>query len=181
MNEQIYEASTPERTAEESVQNVNATTHHEEEVDEFVTFIIGEETFGVDVLCVHEIIGMTQITPVPNTLKYMKGVINMRGNVVPVVDMRIKFNLEEIDYTEITVIIIVEIMGRYVGMIVDTVSDVVDIPSNNIHDSTFLNINTQIESDFINSIGQSNGQLFIILNVEKILDMDDLNKFNNEI
>ncbi len=146
----------------------------EENFQEFVTFIIGKEIFGVDVLKVHEIIGMTDITPVPNSILHMKGVINMRGSVVPVVDLRNKFNMEEIEYTQITVIIIVEVKGQFVGMIVDTVSDVVDLPESKIHDSK--NFNTQIESEFIQGIGQDDEDLIIILNVEKILDIDKLER-----
>jgi len=142
----------------------------EENFEEFVTFVLGDELFGVNVLKVHEIIGVTDITPVPNTMKYLKGVINMRGNVVPVVDLRRKFNLEEIPYTEITVIIIVELKNRFIGMIVDTVSDVVDIKESNIHESH--EFNTEIESEFIQAIGQVEDNLIIILDVDKILEMD---------
>lgn len=146
----------------------------EEECREFVSFIINEEIFGVDVLQVHEIIGMTDVTPVPNSISYMKGVINMRGNVVPVVDMRQKFGLPEIDYTQITVIIIVEVKGMFIGMIVDTVSDVVNLPLSRIHESH--KFNTQIESEFIQAIGQTDEDLIIILNVEKILDIENFEK-----
>lgn len=138
--------------------------------EEFVSFILGDELFGVNVLKVHEIIGVTEITPVPNTMQYMKGVINMRGNVVPVVDLRSKFNLEEIPYTEITVIIIVELKNRFIGMIVDTVSDVVDIKESDIHESH--EFNTEIETEFIQAIGQFDENLIIILDVDKILEMD---------
>lgn len=164
---------------EERIEERDEIEISEENFQEFVTFVIGEEIFGVDVLKVHEIIGMTDITPVPNSIIHMKGVINMRGNVVPVVDLRQKFNMEEIEYTQITVIIIVEVTGRFVGMIVDTVSDVVDLPESKIHDSR--DFNTQIASEFIQGIGQANEDLIILLNVEKILDIDEIEKGGGQL
>ena len=90
-----------------------------EEMEQYVTFTIGEEVYGVEVLKVQEIIGMTQITHVPNSMSFMKGVINLRGSVVPVVDMRLKLQMQEQDYTKFTVILIIEVKGSLVGMIVD--------------------------------------------------------------
>ena len=140
--------------------------------NQFVTFSIGEETYGVEVLRVQEIIGMTQITHVPNAVSFMKGVINLRGAVVPVVDMRIKFGMSERDYDAFTVIIIVEVKGRLVGMIVDTVSDVANIPVESIQDTPHFT--AKIETDFIKGIGQLDSRLVIILDVERIMTADEM-------
>ena len=151
----------------------------EVELDEqqFVTFLIGDETYGVEVLRVQEIIGMTTITHVPNSLGFMKGVINLRGSVVPVVDMRLKFELGEKEYDSFTVIIIVEVNGRMIGMIVDSVSDVVSIPVQKIQDTPHFT--AKIETDYIKSIGQqSDEQLVIILDVDRILTDDELTRIN---
>jgi purine-binding chemotaxis protein CheW len=106
----------------------------------------------------------------------MKGVINLRGNVVPVVDMRLRFNMEVIEYTQVTVIIIVEVNERYVGMIVDTVSDVVGIPMSNIHESSSLSSDMEINSEFIQAIGQVDSQLIIILDVTRILESESVSR-----
>jgi len=158
--------------AENKLRDDHNTLTVDEEREEFISFILGNETFGVDVLKVHEIIGVTEITPVPDSVHYMKGVINLRGNVVPVVDMRLRFNMEAIEYTQVTVIIIVEVNERFVGMIVDTVSDVVGIPTSNIHESSSLSSDMEINSEFIQAIGQIDNQLIIILDVTRILETE---------
>lgn len=150
---------------------VDSKTMKEEE-RQFVSFLIGNETYGVSVLKVQEIIGMTVITHVPNTFHYMKGVINLRGSVVPVIDMRIKFSMQEREYDAFTVIIIVEVKERLVGMIVDSVSDVLNIPLSSIQDTPHFT--SKIDSDFIEGIGQTDGALLIILNVDRILSIDEL-------
>jgi purine-binding chemotaxis protein CheW len=110
---------------------------------------------------------MTQITHVPNTLPFMKGVINLRGSVVPVIDMRKKFNMAERMYNNFTVIIIVEVNERLIGMIVDSVSDVINIPLKNLQESPHFT--AAIETDFIKGIGRINEKLVIILDVDRIL------------
>ncbi|MGL4369778.1 MAG: chemotaxis protein CheW [Spirochaetota bacterium] len=150
----------------------------EEEVRQYVTFSIGLEIYGVDVRRVQEIIGMTQITPVPNTVSFMKGVINLRGSVVPVIDMRKKFRMEAKEYDSFTVIIIVEVKERLIGMIVDTVSDVADIPIGNIQDTPHFT--SKIDTNFIEGIGQVDNSLIIILDVESILTAEEMNSIDME-
>jgi purine-binding chemotaxis protein CheW len=139
---------------------------------QYVTFIIAEENYGVEVLKVQEIIGMTEIVFVPNSPDFMKGVINLRGSVVPVVDMRKRFHMEERKYDMFTVIIIVEIKKMLVGMIVDSVSDVVGIPRAGIHETPHFT--AKIDTEFIAGIGQINDKLVIILDIEKIFSADEI-------
>ncbi len=134
---------------------------------QFVTFFIDGDTFGIQAGKVQEIIGMTEITYVPRTLSYLKGVINLRGAVVPVIDMRAKFRIEEIAYVSTTVIIIVEVESRLIGLIVDSVSDVLNIPVKGINETPHFS--SRIETDIIESIGQVNDNLIIIINVEMII------------
>lgn len=150
-----------------------------EEEQQFVTFLIGGETYGVSVLRVQGIIGMTEITHVPNTAAYMKGVINLRGQVAPVLDLRLKFNMDEREYDTFTVIIIVEIRERLVGMIVDSVSDVVAIPISSIQNTPQLS--SKVKTDFIEGIGQDDDNLIIILNVDRILTSDDVDILEQEL
>lgn len=148
----------------------NEEAHFEDR--QFVTFAIGNETYGVNVTRVQEIIGMTQITHVPNALSFMKGVINLRGSVVPVIDMRIKFHMPTKEYDASTVIIIVEVQGRLVGMIVDAVSDVAKIPISSIQDTP--QFSTRIDTSFLEGIGQIDELLVIILDVERIMSSDEI-------
>ncbi len=148
------------------------------QMKQYVTFIIGVETYGVNVLSVQDIIGMTQITPVPNTLSFMKGVINLRGAVVPVIDLRKKFNMENREYDSFTVIIIVEVKDVKIGMIVDSVADVVGLPVTSIQDTPHFS--SKIETNFIEGIGQLDNNLIIILNVEKILSVDELDTLDKD-
>ncbi len=141
---------------------------------QYVTFLIDEETYGLAVGKVKEIIGMTEITHVPNTARFMEGVINLRGTVVPVLDMRKKFQMEQKKYDTHTVIIIVEASDRLIGMIVDSVSDVLSIPINSIQSTP--NFNSRIETDFILGIGQIDNSMIIILDSDKILNTDEMKK-----
>ena len=143
-----------------------------EERGQYVSFIIGEEYYGVDILKVQEIVGITKITVVPNMMNYMKGVINLRGKVVPVVDMRLKFNMPEREYDQTTVILIVQVKGREIGMIVDSVSDVVEIPLSKIQETH--QFKASIEADFIKGIGNLDEMLVILLDVDRILSSDEL-------
>ena len=149
-----------------------------EDTSQFVTFMIGSEVYGVEVLRVKEILGMTEITPVPNSLPFMKGVINLRGAVVPVVDMRLKFQMEKREYDGFTVIIIVEVKERLIGMIVDTVSDVATIPVEKIQDTPHFSV--KIETDFIRGIGQLESSLVIILDVDRILNHEEMKKIDED-
>jgi len=143
-----------------------------------VTFMIGDEHYGVEVLKVQEIIGMTPIIPVPNSAGFMKGVINLRGTVVPVVDMRRRFRMREREYDMFTVIIIVEVKNSMVGMIVDSVSDVVEISESTIQDTP--NFTAKVETDFIKGIGQVDGKLVIILDIDMILDSAELERMGRD-
>jgi purine-binding chemotaxis protein CheW len=148
------------------------------EDEQYVTFFISNELYGVPVLKVQEIIGMTKITAMPNTLPFMKGVIDLRGAVVPVIDMRVKFAMEEVEYTNFTVIIIVEVKDRLVGMIVDSVSDVLSIPVKSIQDTP--SFSAKINTEFMQGIGQKEDTLIIILDVDKILTPDEFEMINND-
>lgn len=148
-------------------------------LQQYVTFLIGGETYGVEVLQVQEIIGMTPITFVPNSMNFMKGVINLRGTVVPVIDMRLKLNLDERQYDVSTVIIVVEVKERMIGIIVDSVSDVVSLPVNSIQDTPHFT--SKIETDFVKGIGQLDENLVIILDVGRILTNAEIKSINTSV
>ncbi len=153
-----------------SVGSKETTIKHDQE--QYVTFTIGAEVYGVEVQNVHQIVGMVKITQIPNTLVFMKGMINLRGTVIPVVDMRLRFGMEERTYDQFSVILIVEIKEQYIGMIVDSVADVLFIPVSSIQETPHFS--SKINTDYIKSIGNVSDQLVIILDVTKILSAAEL-------
>jgi purine-binding chemotaxis protein CheW len=133
---------------------------------QFVTFTLATETYGIKVEDVQEIIGMTPVRLVPNAPNFMRGVISLRGSVVPVLDMRLVFKMEERLYDAFTVIIIVEAHSRLIGMIVDSVLDVSNIPVSTIQDTP--QCTHKIETDFIEGIGRMGESMVILFDVNKI-------------
>lgn len=139
--------------------------------EQYVTFLINNETYGIEVLKVKEIVGMTNITSVPNAAHYMKGVINLRGIVVPVIDLRLKFNLDEREYDSFTVILIIEHKESLVGVIVDSVSDVISA-SSQLQDVP--NFHVSINKEIIKGVLNKDDNLIIILNPEIMLTAKDI-------
>ena len=127
----------------------------------YLTFILDNEEYGIALLKVKEIIGMMPITAVPQTPKYVKGVINLRGKVIPVVDLRLRFGMEQIDYTERTCIIVVEMQGQssavQVGMVVDSVSEVLNVTAEEIEPPPALGTST--DSDNILGMAKIKGEV----------------------
>jgi purine-binding chemotaxis protein CheW len=137
----------------------------------YLTFALGKEEYGVGILKVKEIIGMMPITSVPRTPGFMKGVINLRGKVIPVVDLRLKFGMEEIGYTERSCIIVVEVAGgseaALMGIVVDGVSEVLNIKGEDIEETP--NFGEKLRTDYIRGIAKMNGGVKILLDIDMIL------------
>jgi purine-binding chemotaxis protein CheW len=138
----------------------------------YLTFILGSEEYGIEIIKVREIIGIMDITTVPQTPDYMKGVINLRGKVIPVIDLRLKFSMTEEKYTQETCVIVVEVNNTHVGIIVDNVSEVQDINGSEIEDSPELG--QGIDTDFIIGMGKVEEKIIILLDIEKVLSSGDL-------
>ncbi|PKL18288.1 MAG: chemotaxis protein CheW [Spirochaetae bacterium HGW-Spirochaetae-5] len=149
-----------------------AEVSRNEEVKQYVTFLVGEETYGVSVIKVQSINEMVEITHVPKAQSFIKGVINLRGAVVPVIDMRRKFNLPMKEYDSFTVILIVEVKGRLIGMIADAVSDVVSFPVSDI--KTNINFSARVDTSAIEGVGMAGESLIILLDVDTFLDSEHL-------
>ncbi|HEG44261.1 MAG TPA: purine-binding chemotaxis protein CheW [Phycisphaerales bacterium] len=146
----------------------------EDKEGKYLTFALGHEEFGLEILKVREIIGYMDITAVPQTPCHVKGVINLRGQVIPVVDLRLKFGMEEAEITEQSCIIVVEIDAGnrhfQTGIVVDHVSEVLDIPGESIEDSPeFGSVNT----DFILGMGKIGDTVKILLDIDKVLGGED--------
>ncbi|MBL8215063.1 MAG: purine-binding chemotaxis protein CheW [Bryobacterales bacterium] len=135
-----------------------------------LSFRIGEEEYGIDILRVQEIKGYSNITRIPNTPPHIKGVINLRGAVVPVVDLRAKFSMELMEYTKFTVIILVAVASKTMGLIVDAVSDVLDIKEEDIQAPPELGVS--VDTRFMRGMTTVNERLVAILDVDRLLGED---------
>ena len=134
---------------------------------EFLTFALGSEEYGVDILKVKEIRGCDAVTRLPDAPDYIKGVINLRGTIVPVVDMRLKFRLERAEYTALTVMIVLNVADRVVGMVVDSVSDVVQLSAEQVR--AVPEIGATIDRQFLTGISTLNERMLILLDIERLM------------
>jgi purine-binding chemotaxis protein CheW len=155
---------------------MNTTTTHSTSTHggKYLTFTLGREGYGIEILKVREIIGYMDITAVPRTPGHVKGVINLRGQVISVIDLRAKFGMSETDRTEETCIIVVETTfnGRKIstGLVVDKVSEVLNIAAENIEPPPTLG---GVDSEFILGMGKIGSAVKILLNIDKVLDAGD--------
>jgi len=144
--------------------------------EKFLTFKLADEEYGLEVMRVVEIIGMIPVTKIPNVASYFKGVINLRGRIIPTIDLRIKFGMEEQEYNEKTCIIVTEIAGEKskvtAGIIVDEVADVLDIPMEAIEDAPELG--DKMWSKFLRGVGLVRGEVKMLLDISNVLSMTDI-------
>lgn len=145
--------------------------HDGNEILQLVSFKIGEEEFGVDILRVQEINRMMQITKVPNAPAFVEGVVNLRGRIIPVIDLRLRIGMQKKEYDKETRIVVVEITGNTVGFIVDEVSEVLRIPRN-ITEAPPEMV-SGLNSDYITAVGKLEDRLLILLDLEKILSSEE--------
>ena len=138
----------------------------------FLTFALGHEEYGLEILEVREIIGLMEITAVPEVPEYVKGVINLRGKIIPVIDLRLKFSMPKAEYTKETCIIVLNVFNALMGIIVDRVCEVVDIPQGNIEPPP--NFGARVHTDFITGVGKVGEKVKILLNIQKVLTEDVL-------
>lgn len=142
--------------------------------DKYLTFVLNREEYGIEIKHVIEIIGIQNITSVPDMPHYIKGVINLRGKVIPVMDVRIRFNIKEQAYNERTCIIVITVSEQLVGLIVDEVSEVLDIPKANVEPSP--KVNRGEGSKFVQGMGKVGDAVKILLSADKLLFEEDLEK-----
>jgi len=157
--------------------STHATTgrfQREELVGKYLTFALGNEEYSVPVLKVREIIKIMDITAVPQVPEYVKGVVNLRGKVIPVVDLRLKFGFPAQDYTERTCIIVVEVAlatgARMMGIIVDHVSEVLNVAAEQIEQTP--EFGDEIQTDYMKGIAKVQGQVKILLDLDRVLGVD---------
>ncbi|MCB4812305.1 chemotaxis protein CheW [Methylovorus menthalis] len=139
---------------------------------EFLTFVLGNEEYGLEILKVQEIRGYDAVTKIANTPEFIKGVVNLRGRIVPIVDLRIKFNLGKVEYNEFTVVIILNLNGRIVGMVVDGVSDVMSLQPNQIR--AVPDIVASIDTKYIVGLASVEEKMFILVDIEQLMSSTDM-------
>jgi len=154
-------------------QAVNAIAERD---GKYLTFTLADEEYGIGILKIKEIIGLMQITTVPQTPEFIKGVINLRGKVIPVVDLRLRFGMDSMDYTERTCIIVVEIKGAndsvQIGIVVDSVSEVLNIRGEDIEDTPAFG--AKLNTDFISGMAKTEDNVKILLDIDRVLSTQEL-------
>ena len=139
---------------------------------EFLAFTLGSEEYGIDILKVQEIRGYVAVTRIANAPEFFKGVFNLRGIIIPVVDMRIKFNLGTPTYDQFTVVIILNIGGRIMGMVVDSVSDVTTLTTDQIKPAPEMG--TAFNSDYLMGLGTIDERMLILIDIDKLMSSREM-------
>ena len=140
--------------------------------NEFLTFTLGKEEYGIDILKVQEIRGYDAVTAIANTPEFIKGVINLRGIIVPIVDMRIKYNLGKVEYDQFTVVIILNVANRVVGMVVDGVSDVITLTPDQIKAAP--EFGSAIDTQYVMGLGTVDERMLILVDIERLMTSSDM-------
>ena len=139
---------------------------------QFLTFVLGAEQYGVEILKVQEIRSYSAVTPIPNTPSYIKGVINLRGTVVPVVELRSKFCMETAEYNKFTVIIVVTLGTKVIGLVVDAVSDVLDVSASEVR--AVPDLGSRTDTRFIRGMAAIGERMTVLLDIDRLLSEDEV-------
>jgi len=162
-----------EKSSEIVGQAVKSLTDKE---GKYLTFTLAEEEYGIGILKIKEIIGMMPITSVPSTPEFVKGVINLRGKVIPVIDLRLRFGMEELEYTDRTCIIVVEIDGQtgiiLIGIVVDAVSEVLNIKNEDVEETPAFG--AKLDTQYILGMAKMEGGVKILLDIDQVLNTEEL-------
>ncbi len=151
----------------------------QESIQKYLTFELAGEEYGLEIQKVHEIISMMDITSVPQTPEYVKGVINLRGKVVPTIDLRAKFGMPQIERTKHTCIIVVDVGNIEMGIIVDRVSEVMNIAASEIEEPPDFGSN--VNTDFIRGLGKIDDSVKILLNIERVLTASEVSALDSSM
>ncbi|OQW42799.1 MAG: chemotaxis protein CheW [Proteobacteria bacterium SG_bin4] len=147
--------------------------------NEYLTFRLGKEEYGIEILKVQEIRGYEAITQIANAPNFIKGVVNLRGIIVPIIDMRIKFNLSDVNYDQFTVVIILNVAGRVMGIVVDGVSDVINLTADQLRPAPGLG--AIIDTEYIMGLGTIDDRMLILIDIEKMMSSSDMGLIEQSI
>ncbi len=159
------------------IHNIQDNTNGAKTGNEFLAFTLGREEYGIDILKVQEIRGYEAVTRIANAPEFVKGVVNLRGIIVPIVDMRIKFNLGEPTYDQFTVVIILNIGGRVVGMVVDSVSDVITLSPEQVKPAPEMG--TAFNTDYLIGLGTLDERMLILVDIDKLMSSQEMGLIEN--
>jgi purine-binding chemotaxis protein CheW len=163
--------------ASSNVSSNHNLSHNERGGREFLAFTLGKEEYGIDILKVQELRGYETVTHIANAPAFIKGVVNLRGVIVPIVDMRIKFNLGEPTYDQFTVVIILNIADHVMGMVVDSVSDVIDLSADQIKPPPEMG--AIFDTDYLIGLGTLGTRMLILVDIDKLLSGDEMGLIGN--
>ncbi|HEX2938209.1 MAG TPA: chemotaxis protein CheW [Ruminiclostridium sp.] len=161
----------------EAISNQLVIQEEDTQHGKYLTFTLGKEVFGIEISFVTEIIGIQQITYVPQVPDYVKGIINLRGKIIPVIDVRLKFQKPSVEYDDRTCIIVIDIRDTSIGLIVDCVSEVIDISDENIVPPP--SYKTGFQNKYIKGIGKVGNDVKLLLDCEKIISDNDIETLGN--
>ncbi|MBS0424947.1 MAG: chemotaxis protein CheW [Proteobacteria bacterium] len=147
--------------------------------NEFLTFRLGDEEYGIEILKVQEIRGYDAITQIANAPEFIKGVVNLRGIIVPIIDMRVKFRLGNATYDQFTVVIILNVAGRVVGIVVDGVSDVISLGLEQMRPAPGLG--SIIDTEYIMGLGTVDERMLILIDIERLMSSSDMGLLDHTI
>jgi purine-binding chemotaxis protein CheW len=139
---------------------------------EFLSFTLGEEEYGIDIQKVQELRGYDAVTRIANAPAFIKGVVNLRGIIVPIIDMRVKLNLGDPTYDQFTVVIVLNIGGRVVGMVVDSVSDVITLTPDQIKDPPQMG--SLLDTDYLIGLGTVNERMLILMDIDRLMSSEEM-------
>lgn len=148
------------------------------ETREFLSFKLGNEEYGIDILKVQELRGYEKPTRMANVPPFIKGVVNLRGIIVPIVDMRIKFNLSNVDYNEFTVVIILNVSGRVIGIVVDGVSDVTTLSPDQIKPAP--DFSAHLDTSYVIGLGTQGERMLILTDIERLMSSAEMGLFDEQ-
>jgi purine-binding chemotaxis protein CheW len=151
---------------------MESRTATREATREVLVFVIGKEEYGVDILKVQEIRGYEKVTPIPAAPEYLKGVLNLRGVIVPVIDMRVKFSLPDPRYDSTTVVVILKLSSRVIGIVVDAVSDVVRLAAADVKEAPRLG--SIVDAGYLSGVATRDERMILLLDIEKFLSSGEL-------
>lgn len=139
---------------------------------EYLAFTLADEVYGIDILMVQEIRACEPVTKIANTPDFIKGVINLRGVIVPIVDLRVKFKMANVEYNEFTVVIVLNVCGRVIGMVVDSVSDVFELTPEQVHAAP--EFGASMDTQYLIGMGTADDRMIILIDIERLMSSKDM-------
>jgi len=155
----------------------NQSANIDSRAGKYLTFFLADEEYGVEILKVQEIIGRMPVTPVPLTSRYIRGVINLRGKIHPIMDLNIKFGMDETRITDETCIIVIKTSTLMMGILVDKVSEVVNVASGDIEDTP--SFGADVDTEYLLGVGKTGGRIRMLLDIEKVITKSEIINLKN--